>query len=257
MKMKPFNNIEISSTEPQNGADLWIKHCKNMFKTLPKTTTLNGITFTNTGDGTIAVNGTATAVTYIVIGTFTFDDNSYALSGCPENGGNDKYSIYITNTSDWSQIAQDLGEGDIFNNANGKTGEVRLRIANGYTCNNLIFKPQLEIGEKTEFTAYFDDDILIKEGQDYKSLKQSISVFKNDYFNGIDANNIKGTNYNGVYAINVNDNNKNFPFNGGTLLVFFGISSWGFQIFVPYAPSSNGAYIRNNFGDSWSNWKQL
>lgn len=255
--MKPFNNIEISSTEPQNGADLWIKHCKNMFKTLPKTTTLNGITFTNTGDGTIAVNGTATAVTYIVIGTFTFDDNSYALSGCPENGGNDKYSIYITNTSDWSQIAQDLGEGDIFNNANGKTGEVRLRIANGYTCNNLIFKPQLEIGEKTEFTAYFNDDILIKEGQNYKSIKQSISVFKTGYLNSVDANDIKGTNNNGAYAVNVSPNNKNLPSNGGTLLVFFGTGSWGFQIFVPYEPSSNGAYIRNMFIDSWSSWKQL
>ena len=92
--MKPFNSVAVNPTEPENGADVWIKHCKNMFKSLPATTTLNGITFTNTGDGTIAVNGTATAVTYIVIGTFTFDDNSYALSGCPENGGNDILLIH-------------------------------------------------------------------------------------------------------------------------------------------------------------------
>ena len=161
--MKPFNNITISAEEPANETNVWIKHCKNMFKTLP--------TFTNNGDGTITVSGTATAVTYVVLGTFTFDDNSYALSGCPANGGNDKYSIYITNTLDWSQIAQDLGEGDIFNNANGKTGEVRLRIANGYICNNLIFKPQLEISKRvTDFVAAFDDDILIKEFKKYKSL---------------------------------------------------------------------------------------
>lgn len=256
--MKPFNNITVSSEEPTNNADVWIKHCKNMFKTLPNTTTVNGITFTNNKDGTITASGTATAVAYIVLGTFTFDDNSYALSGCPENGGNDKYSIYITNTSDWSQIAQDLGEGDIFNNVNGKTGEVRLRIANGYTCNNLIFKPQLEIGEKTEFTAYFDDDILIKEGQDYKSVNESMSFFKLDYLmGGADANNFEGIANTGAYAINVDANNKNFPSNGGTLLVFFGTVSWGFQLFVPYDTNNNRLYIRNKFGNSWSSWKEL
>lgn len=256
--MKPFNNITISAEEPANETNVWIKHCKNMFKTLPKTTTLNGITFTNNGDGTITVSGTATAVTYVVLGTFTFDDNSYALSGCPANGGNDKYSIYITNTSNWSNIAQDFGDGAVFNNVNNVTGEVRLRIANGYTCNNLIFKPQLEIGEKTEFTAYFDDDILIKEGQNYKSINENMSLFKVDYLmNGVNANDFEGIANTGAYAINVDTNNKNFPSNGGTLLVFFGTDSWGFQLFVPYDTNNNRLYIRNKFGDSWSSWKEL
>lgn len=170
--MKPFNNVAISSEEPTNSADIWIKHCKNMFKTLPKTTTLNGITFTNNEDGTIVVNGTATAVAYIVLGTFIFDDNFYALSGCPKGGGNDKYSIYITNTADWRNIAQDFGEGAVFNNVAGKTGEVRLRIASGVTVNNLIFRPQLEIGERTEFSSFLFDSVWIKEGKEYKQLKQ-------------------------------------------------------------------------------------
>ena len=70
----------------------------------------------------------------------------------------------------------------------------------------------------------------------------------------INANDVKE---NGIYAIGVNDNNKNFPFNGGTLLVFFGVVSWGFQLFVPYSISNNGVFVRNYFGSEWSSWKQL
>lgn len=164
------NTIKVSATEPSPKADVWIQHSKNMFKTLPNTTTVNGITFTNNRDGTITVKGTATNVAYIVLGTFTFDNNSYALSGCPEGGGDDKYSIYIIDTSNYSNIGRDFGEGVVFN-ANGKTGEVRLRVANGVTVNNLVFKPQLERNtEISSFKKYEEPDILVNDNGVYNSV---------------------------------------------------------------------------------------
>ena len=175
--MKPFNNVAISSTEPKNKADVWIKHCKNMFKTLPNTQTVNGITFTNNGDGTITVNGTATAVAYIIIDKRNLQSNKYALSGCPVGGGQDKYSIYMTDTSAWSNIAQDFGNGANFNLDSLKNIETRLRVAAGVTVNNLVFKPQLEIGEQTKFTPYFEDDIFVNNNGVYDSvLTQNITT---------------------------------------------------------------------------------
>lgn len=189
--MKPFDNVAISSTEPKNKADIWIKHCKNMFKTLPNTQTVNGITFTNNGDGTIIANGTATAVAYITIDKRNLQSNKYALSGCPVGGGQDKYSIYMTDTSTWSNIAQDFGNGANFNLDSLKNIETRLRVAAGVTVNNLVFKPQLEIGEQTKFTPYFEDDIFVNDNGVYKSvltkeIKTGIEIKTNKKVDGKD-----------------------------------------------------------------------
>lgn len=78
--------------------------------------------------------------------------------------------------------------------------------------------------------------------------------FKTDSLERINANELRKS---GIYAIGVNPNNQNLPYNGGTLLVFFGISSWGVQLFVPYDTNQNKAYIRNYFSNSWSSWKEL
>ena len=190
--MKPFDNVAISSTEPKNKADIWIKHCKNMFKTLPNTQTVNGITFTNNGDGTIIANGTATAVAYITIDKRNLQSNKYALSGCPVGGGQDKYSIYMTDTSTWGNIAQDFGNGANFNLDSLKNIEIRLRVAAGVTVNNLVFKPQLEIGEQTKFTPYFEDDIFVNDNGVYKSvltkeIKTGIEIKTNNVLDGKDV----------------------------------------------------------------------
>lgn len=76
------------------------------------------------------------------------------------------------------------------------------------------------------------------------------------YLQQADADDFVGSTKNGIYSINVNSNNKNFPFDGGTLVVSFGSSSWGFQEFVPYATNNNTKYIRNYLG-KWSSWKAL
>ena len=57
----------------------------NILKNTAKTQTINGVTFTVNKDGTVIANGTATAVSFIVINTFSYIANQdYMLSGCPK-----------------------------------------------------------------------------------------------------------------------------------------------------------------------------
>lgn len=114
------------------------------------TKTLNGVTFTVNNDGTITVNGTATSLTVFFIADT--DNNkiklslgvSYSLSGCPVGGGDDKFSLNVQTTS-YNQIFTDFG--------NGYSGVTRytdyyafITISQGYTANNLVFKPMLNEG---------------------------------------------------------------------------------------------------------------
>ena len=57
----------------------------NILKNTAKTQTINGVTFTVNKDGTVIANGTATAVSFIAINTFSYIANQdYMLSGCPK-----------------------------------------------------------------------------------------------------------------------------------------------------------------------------
>ncbi|MGN0596184.1 MAG: hypothetical protein ACI4J1_02495 [Ruminiclostridium sp.] len=111
--------------------------------------TYNGITFTVNDDGSITANGTATS-SYSI---FTFSKNlklkkgTYILSGCPEGGSDTTFNVQFAN-KDWSFVFVDYGRG-------GKTVNIdsdielnycRILISNGCTVENLVFRPQLELG---------------------------------------------------------------------------------------------------------------
>ena len=140
----------------------------------PATTTTNGVTFTNNGDGSVTVNGTASSsVNYSLIlysVKFGVTGHKYMSCGCPSGGSNDKYRI--VNTIAKSGVYVD-GFSDRGNGAISKAleeGEAiysDINIANGYTANNLIFKPQIfdltqmfgagnEPATPEEFWSYFD-----------------------------------------------------------------------------------------------------
>lgn len=57
----------------------------NLLENTAKTQTVNGVTFTVNKDGTVIANGTATAVSFIAVNTFSYIANQdYMLSGCPK-----------------------------------------------------------------------------------------------------------------------------------------------------------------------------
>lgn len=111
------------------------------------TTTINGVTFTNNGDGTITVNGTATEgnATFNLlyrVDLLTVIGHKYLLIGCPE-GGNTTLTYYLRYDSDGGRAAFDIGNGVIFTRINEREAYVNIRVHAGYTANNLVFKPQL------------------------------------------------------------------------------------------------------------------
>lgn len=126
------------------------------------TKTINGITFTDNGDGSITVNGTATANAIYFVRTntnFTVEKGIYTLSGCPTGGNKSSYSLGIDvyNDKTWLKNFFDYGEGVFVDLTSSVfTGlPVYIRVVTGTTVNNLVFKPMLELGNTaTDYEPY-------------------------------------------------------------------------------------------------------
>lgn len=116
------------------------------------TKTLNGITFTVNSDGSVTVSGTATAQAYFKLQqSFSLKKGQYFFSGCPKGGTGTTYSLYLS-TSDYVFYKADIGNGTSINSEDDKTVSIVINIAKDTTVENLVFKPQLELGSTA--TAY-------------------------------------------------------------------------------------------------------
>lgn len=116
------------------------------------TKTLNGITFTVNSDGSVTVSGTATAQAYFKLQqSFSLKKGQYFFSGCPTGGSGATYSLYLS-TSDYVFYKADIGNGISINSEDDKTVLIDINIAKDTTVENLVFKPQLELG--TSATPY-------------------------------------------------------------------------------------------------------
>lgn len=116
------------------------------------TKTLNGITFTVNSDGSVTVSGTATAQAYFKLQqSFSLKKGQYFFSGCPKGGTGTTYSLYLS-TSDYVFYKADIGNGISINFEDDKTVSIVINIAKDTTVENLVFKPQLELGSTA--TAY-------------------------------------------------------------------------------------------------------
>ena len=104
----------------------------------PATQTVAGVTFTNNGDGTITLNGTATARRpFFICSASTIKGHKYLLSGCPEGGDRYKYMFETT----WGN---EFGSGIITTFTRDRTsGNCYITVAKDFVCSNVTFKPQL------------------------------------------------------------------------------------------------------------------
>ena len=118
---------------------------------------MNGITFTNNGDGSITVNGTATDYAVFNVANDAAGivrSGTYFLSGCPYGNFNGKISLQPKVDGEWNPKYYDIG--------NGKTVTVQsfitsisIQINPNVVCDNLVFKPQLELGDTaTDYEPY-------------------------------------------------------------------------------------------------------
>lgn len=122
---------------------------KNLLNATLQTTTKNGVTCTNNGDGTYTLNGTATVIVVFDIAQDVFC-SSFRLIGCPVGGIHDT-SYELQARTNKLIYGYDTGDGK-----NIKADEkfsIRIRINAGTVCNNLLFKPMIT----TDLTATYDD----------------------------------------------------------------------------------------------------
>lgn len=113
------------------------------------TKTENDITFTDNGDGTITVNGTASAdTTFNLCTDLVLTAGTYTFSGCPSDGSDTTYFISgFTGT--------DIGSGFTITLDSDTTDSLSITIKSGTTVSNIVFKPQIEVGSSvTEYEQY-------------------------------------------------------------------------------------------------------
>lgn len=135
-----------------------VVHGKNLIK-YPydnTTKTVNGITFTDNGDGSVTVNGTATegVAFYFIhkkVPTFPID-RTYFLSGCPVGGSNSTFDLFFASFNANGDIVDicdgDTGNGTVVNMSENVTAiNIYIRVKKGVTVDNLIFRPMFEVGE--------------------------------------------------------------------------------------------------------------
>lgn len=117
---------------------------KNKIKLTVSTGSLgNNVSVTKNSDGTLKVNGTANENIFAKIGEASVTAGTqYFLSGCPSGGGSSSYRLYITGNSS----AYDSGNGSAYQPTSTGTINIYIAIYSGTTVNNLIYKPQLELG---------------------------------------------------------------------------------------------------------------
>ena len=144
------------------------------------TTTINSVTFTNNGDGSITVNGTADAAVYYRL------DNAISVSvghklmivGGISGGSWTSYLLY--DDSDSAHGFDDSGVGKIYT-ITEPLAKLYIYINKDYTANNLVFKPQLfdltkmfgagnEPTTPAEFSAMFPDDYYLYNVGELKTI---------------------------------------------------------------------------------------
>ncbi len=130
-----------------------VKTCgKNLLNSTLQTTTINGVTCTNNGDGTYTLNGTATDLCLFNLGIFSLKKGTYRLVGCPK-GGNTKI-FYLDCRKNTTEQAFDAGDGGgVFTTDDEKNVPSKIIVQSGVTVNNLVFKPMIT----TDLTATYDD----------------------------------------------------------------------------------------------------
>ena len=104
---------------------------------------IDGVTFTVNEDKSVTANGTPASTVALVFFN-TLSKGTYIVSGCPKNGSTSTYSVQnkIGNTSG-VLLGEDSGNGVTITLTEETVVCTYIRIASGYTANNLTFKPMI------------------------------------------------------------------------------------------------------------------
>lgn len=176
------NLVSVGRNNPGDGKRVWFKKGKNLLPTNKyiATRTTNGITFTNNGDGTFNISGTATANTTIAIlpeNSFQLEQGQayYLYSSVPYNATTFNLSISMTDNGTSRYC---LANNTYTPTAQPTQERVAFYVPNGTSVNATNVKLMLIKGNTapSEYESYIEDGIYVDNELFYnKSLIKSIN----------------------------------------------------------------------------------
>ena len=132
---------------------------KNLLQNTYGSKEQNGLTFTVNDDGSITVNGTASATTSCAINAYdslinAVNGKSVILSGCPAGGSSSAYRLGFYNPDGTETTKSDYGSGVAFdvNLSAGAVCNVAIVIGTGTKCSNLTFYPMIRLASVADAT---------------------------------------------------------------------------------------------------------
>ena len=141
VKTVPNGAMPYASLDSIGGKTLlWNQLVKND----TATQTINDVTFTNNGDGTWTLSGTASADASksVNVAFQTITNHKYFLRGCPSGGSTNTY--WLSFNGSFPGGNSETGTGAILTaTADNIYGFASIRIKSGVNTNGLVFKPQL------------------------------------------------------------------------------------------------------------------
>lgn len=191
--IKPMLTTDLNATNddfvPYSGYNIKTIG-KNLLNPTLDTTTQNGITCTNNGDGTYTLNGTATKTFNLAttsVGKDPLSDILIAGQTYRLVGNSKKSNIKVNlaqRGSDWSGVSNsyDLGEG-----VNAKISpsasyiRVDFNIPDGAFCNNLVLKPMLT----TDLNVTYDDFVPYTESTAHVDSSTEFPLLGLKSFDGV------------------------------------------------------------------------
>lgn len=125
-----------------------------LYPYVTSTTTINGVTITDNGDGTLTANGTTTGSTYYVLSSkgnkeITLEPGTYTLSLGASNERYYRLHLYYS-SDNWTteQEVTCYGTPVTFTITETCVARVLINISSANVAmSNVIFKPQLELGD--------------------------------------------------------------------------------------------------------------
>ena len=183
-----FNDFDTATsgtsfTDAEDGNMLVTDWTKNLLNPTLETTTQNGVTCTNNGDGTYTLNGTASSDTYFILKDITkFEDGKYKIVGFKNATDND--FVYanairrLNGVTEYTKLHETYFPTAYLSNDVYKLIQIGIAVISGTTLTNEIVKPMLT----TDLSATYDDFVPYG-GYDIKTCgKNLMSV--NDATNG-------------------------------------------------------------------------
>lgn len=131
--------------------------CTNLLNPTLETSSQNGITCTNNGDGTYTLNGTATSTATFIVQPVTSITEKYLhkdllLTGCTGTGSFGTYRLQFY--SNVQTTVFDFGGGSkVHIEKTAREANIAIIIDTGFKATNIIFKPMLT----TNLNATYND----------------------------------------------------------------------------------------------------